>query len=39
MVQRVAKINLATKTISTVSVEMPGSGAISQESGLSIVAW
>jgi len=39
LVQRVAKINLATKAISTVPVEMPGSGGISQEGGMSIVAW
>jgi hypothetical protein len=39
VVQRVAKINLATKAISTVAVQMPGSGGISQESGMSIVAW
>lgn len=39
MVQRIAKINLATKASSTVPVEMPGSGGISEESGMSIVAW
>jgi hypothetical protein len=39
MVQGIAKINLATKAISTVPAEMPGSGGISEESGMSIVAW
>lgn len=39
MIQQVARISLATRATSTVSVEMPGSGTISQESGMSIVAW
>jgi hypothetical protein len=38
-VQQLVKINLATKAISTMRVEMPGSGGISEESGVSIVAW
>ncbi len=39
VLQQVARINLATKAITTVSVKMPGSGGISQESGMSVVAW
>jgi len=38
MVQRVARINLATRVSSSVPVEMPGSGAMAQETGMSIVA-
>ena len=39
MVQQVARINLATRVISSVPVEMPGSGSMAQETGMSIVAW
>jgi hypothetical protein len=39
LLQRVARIDLAARAVSTVRVRLPGSGGISQESGLSIVAW
>jgi hypothetical protein len=39
VVQRVARISLATRARSTVPVRMPASGGISEENGTSIVAW
>jgi hypothetical protein len=39
VLQRLATINLATKAVSTVPVDLGGSGGMSQESGMSIVAW
>ena len=39
LLQRVARIDLATRAVSTVRVSLPGSGGISQASGMSIVAW
>ena len=39
VVQRVARISLATLARSTVPVRMPASGGISEEDGTSIVAW
>jgi hypothetical protein len=39
VLQQLARINIATEAKSTVAVRMPGSGGMSQESGMSIVAW
>jgi hypothetical protein len=39
VLQRLATINLATKAVSTVPVDLGGSGGMSEESGMSIVAW
>jgi hypothetical protein len=39
VLQQVARIELATRAISTVPVRMPASGGISGEAGTSIVAW
>jgi len=39
VLQHVARINIATKAMSTVPVRMPGSGGMDQESGMSILAW
>jgi hypothetical protein len=39
VLQRVARIDLATKAISTMPVKLPGSGGISEQSGMAIVAW
>jgi hypothetical protein len=39
VLQRIARIDVATKAVTTVAVKMPGSGGMDQESGMSIIAW
>jgi len=39
VLQRMARVNPATRAVSTVLVRLPGSGGMSEESGMSIVAW
>jgi hypothetical protein len=39
VLQHIARIDIATKAMSTVTVKLPGSGGMDQESGMSIVAW